>query len=147
MESRDSMEYIQKEHLEIVRLAEKMTAALALASKEDFAARQRGLTELRELRTGLLGISQHCGAEDGILESDFHHYLDADLYGQLEHEHQTIRRLVGTLLRELPYTTADSVGELCATGEELLERIREHVAFEEDMLWRVEERRGEYQYR
>jgi len=146
MESRDSIEYTQKEHLEIVRLADKIAGALALAAKDEFPARQKGLAELRSMQHGLLGISQHCCAEDGILESDFHHYLDPNQYARLRQQHQTITRLVAGLLRELPYATADSVRDLCPAGEELLENVREHVAFEQEMLWRVEERRSEYQY-
>ena len=146
MEPRNSTEYIQKEHLEIVRLADKVAQALALASKDDFSARQEGLAELRALQHGLLGISQHCSAEDGILESDFHHYLDAKDYSHLRDEHAAITRIVAGLLRELPYVTADSITELCPVGEDLLERIREHVAFEQEMLWRIAERREQYQY-
>jgi len=145
MESRDWIEYIQKEHLEIVRLADKIAGALALASKDDFTERQKGLVELRSLQHGLLGVSQHCCAEDSILETDFHHYLDANQYDRLLKEHQAITRLVGSLLRELPYVTADSIRDLCPEGEQLLERIREHVAFEQDMLWQVEDRRLQYQ--
>jgi len=145
MQTLDTIERIQKEHLEIVRLVDNLTAAFALAAKSDFVSRQKGLAALRDAWDGLLGIRQHCGSEEGILESDFHHYLDAKQYERLRKEHQTITRLVGGLLRELPYVTADSVAELCPAGEELLERIREHVAFEEDMLWRVEERQLQYQ--
>jgi hemerythrin-like domain-containing protein len=145
MESRDSIEYIQKEHLEIVRLVDKLAGALALAAKSDFASRQQGLAGLRDAWDGLLGIRQHCGSEEGILESDFRHYLDANQYQRLVKEHQNITRLVGGLLRELPFATADSVSDLCPAGEELLERIHEHIAFEEDMLWRVQEKQYEYQ--
>jgi hemerythrin-like domain-containing protein len=145
MESRESIEYIQKEHLEIVRLVDQIDAAFALAAKRDFALRQQGLSGLRRAWDGLLGIRQHCSSEEGILESDFHHYLEPNEYDRLRKEHQTISRLVAGLLRELPYVTADSVGDLCPAGEELIERIREHVAFEQDMLWRVEERRLQYQ--
>ncbi len=140
----DTVEYIQREHLEMLRLVDKIAGALALASKDDFAARQKGLAELREAREGLLGMRQHCGSEDGILESDFHHYLDMEQYGRLRAQHAAISRQVAGLLRELAYATADTVTELCPSGEELLEQIREHVSYEEEMLWRVEGRRLVY---
>jgi hypothetical protein len=145
MVSRDSVEYVQKEHLEIVRLADKIADALALASKEDFQSRQQGLVGLRTLREGLVGVLQHCHAEEGMLESDFHHYLDAQQYGRLRSQHQSIARTTASLLRELPYVTADSVRDLCGPGQELLEEIREHVAYEADMLWCVEGKRLQYQ--
>ena len=145
MEPCGSIEYTQKEHLEMVRLADKLADALKLAAKDEFNARQQGLADLRLLQHGLLGISQHCNAENGILESDFHHYLDANQYDRLRKEHQTITRLVASLLRELPYVTADSVKDLCPAGEELVERVHQHVALEEDMLWRVQEKQYEYQ--
>jgi hypothetical protein len=141
----DSAEYIQREHLEILRLADKITEALALASKSDFASRVNGLAELRRTEHGLAGLRQHCGSEDSILESDFHHYLDPDQYLRLCTQHTVISRLVTILLKELPYATADSVAELCVPGQELLDQLREHVAFEEEMLWKVEGRRLQYQ--
>jgi len=140
---RDSVEYVQKEHLEILRIADRLAEALGLAGKPDFRSRQDGLAEVRALQQGLVGISQHCNAENGLLESDFHRYLDAKNYDQLQMQHRNIARLIAGLLRELPYTTADSVAGLCGDGAELLEQIREHVALEEDMLWRVEARREE----
>lgn len=145
MASSNSVEYIQKEHLEILRLADKIAGALELASKQDFESRRKGLAELRTTREGLLGIRQHCGSEDAILESDFHHYLDKPQYDQLRAQHTAITRLAAGLLRELSYATADSVAELCPSIEELVEKIREHVAYEEDMLWHVEGRRLQYQ--
>ena len=145
MASRDSVEYVQKEHLEIARLAEKIADALALASKQDFPSRQQGLAGLRAMREGLLGVLQHCHSEEGILESDFHHYLDAKQYERLKSQHQSIARTTASLLRELPYMTADFVADLCGPGRELLEELREHIAFEQDMLWRVEDRRLQYQ--
>jgi len=145
MERRDSIEYVQKEHLEIAKLAEKVGAALALASKQDFQSRQQGLAGLRTLREGLLGVLQHCHAEEGILETDFHHYLDVKNYERLKSQHRSIARTTASLLRELPYMTADSVPDLCRPGQELLDELREHIAFEQDMLWRVEDRRLQYQ--
>jgi len=145
MTSPDSVEYIQREHLELLRLADKLAGALALAAKPDFESRLQGLTELRASQHGLLGVRQHCGSEDGILESDFHHYLDPEQYLRLCTQHSVISRLVTILLRELPYATADSVPELYEPGLELLDQLREHIAFEEDMIWHVEGRRLQYQ--
>jgi hemerythrin-like domain-containing protein len=145
MESRDSIEYIQKEHLEILRLVERLAGGVSLASKEDFSARQKGLAELRALQHGLAGISQHCGEEDSILESDYHHYLDAKQYDRIRTQHKNICRLIALLLRELPYATADSVTELCPQGEDLVTQIREHIAYEEEMLCYVQERQLQIQ--
>jgi hypothetical protein len=143
MAPRDSVEYVQKEHLEMLKIADRLAEALGLAGKQDFRSRQDGLAELRGLQQGLVGISQHCNAENGLLESDFHHYLEAKNYDQLRTQHRQIARLIAGLLREMPYTTADSVVELSGDGVQLLEEIREHVAFEEEMLWKVEARRDE----
>jgi len=145
MTAPDSVEYIQREHLEILRLADGIADALAQASKPDFASRVKGLAELRACEHGLLGVRQHCGSEDSILESDFHHYLDPDQYLRMCTQHSVISRLVNILLKELPYATADSVAELCEPGQELLEEIQQHVAFEQEMLWRVESRRLQFQ--
>ena len=145
MTAPDSTEYIQKEHLEILRLADKLADGIALAVKPDFESRVKGLAELRAAEHGLLGVRQHCGSEDGILETDFHHYLDPDLYLRLCTQHCVIARLVNILLKELPYATADSVSELREPTQELLDQLHDHIAFEQDMLWRVEGRRLQYQ--
>jgi len=145
MTAQDSTEYIQKEHLEILRLADKIADALVLASREDLESRLKGLMELRSAEHGLHGVRQHCGTEDGILETDFHHFLDPDLYLRLCTQHNVIARLVNIVLKELPYATADSVSELREPCQELLDQLHDHIAFEQDMLWRVESRRLQYQ--
>ncbi|HKO05729.1 MAG TPA: hemerythrin domain-containing protein [Candidatus Acidoferrales bacterium] len=141
MEPRESTEHLRKEHLEILRLTERFEDALSLASREDFAARQIGLAELRALQHGLLGISQHCTSEDGILESDYHHYLDAQKYDRIRTQHESLSRLIASLLRELPFVTADSVVDVVPRGEDIVDRIREHVAYEEEMLGYIEDLR------
>jgi hypothetical protein len=138
MPLREPTEYLRKEHLEILRLTERIEDALSLASKEDFTARQKGLADLRALQHGLIGISQHCSTEDGILESAYHHYLDGQRYDRIRTQHEGISRLVAGVLRELPFVTADSVVDVVPKGEDLVDRIREHVAYEEEMLGCIE---------
>jgi len=145
MTAPDSIEYIQREHLELIRLADKLADAVALAAKPDFTSRMKSLVSLRSAEHGLIGVRHHCGSEDGILESDFHHYLDPDQYLRLCSQHNVISRLVNVLLKELPYATADSVDELREPCQELLDQLQAHIAFEQDMLWRVESRRLQYQ--
>ncbi len=145
MESRDYTERLRKEHLEILRLTERFEEALSLASREDFSARQIGLAELRALQHGLIGISQHCSSEDGILESEYHRYLDAQKYDRIRAQHEGITRLIASLLRELPFVTADSIVDAVPRGQDLVERIREHVAYEEEMLGYIEDLRLQIQ--
>ncbi len=138
MERRESTEHLRKEHLEILRLTESIENALSLASREDFTARQKGLAELRALRHGLIGISQHCGSEEGILESMYHQHLDGQKHERISAQHVGISQLIASLLKELPLVTADSVVEAVPRGEDLVARIREHVAYEEEMLAYIE---------
>jgi len=138
MEPRESFEHLRKEHLEILRLTEQIQDALSLASREDFPMRQKGLTDLRALHHGLIGISQHCGSEEGILESEYHHYLDGQKYERISAQHEGISRLIASLLKDLPLVTADSVVEVVPRGEDLVAQIREHVAYEEEMLGYIE---------
>ena len=65
MPLRETSDTLLREHEEILRLADRFAAALALAASEDFAARQTGLAELRTLRPGLLGITRHCTCDNG----------------------------------------------------------------------------------
>jgi len=145
MEPCEHTERLRKEHLEILRLTERFEGALSLASREDFTARQIGLAELRGLQHGLIGISQHCSSEDGLLESEYHRHLDAQKYHRIRTEHEGITRLIASLLRELPFVTADSVVDMVPRGEDLVERIREHVAYEEEMLGYIEDLRLQIQ--
>jgi len=145
MEPGEYTERLRKEHLEILRLTERFEEALSLASREDFTARHIGLAELRTLQHGLIGISQHCSSEDGLLESEYHRYLDAQKYERIRAQHEGITRLIASLLRELPFVTADSVVDAVPRGEDLVQRIREHVAYEEEMLGYIEDLRLQIQ--
>lgn len=145
MASRENTEHLHKEHLEILRLTDRFEEALSLASRADFTARQIGLAELRNLQHGLIGISQHCSSEEGLLETEYRRYLDAKKYARIRTEHEGITRLIASLLRELPFVTADSVVDTVPRGEDLVERIREHVAYEEEMLSYIEDLRLQVQ--
>ena len=138
MERRDSTEHLRKEHLEILRLTERIQDALSLASRDEFAARQKGLADLRALHHGLLGICQHCGSEDGVMESEYHHHLGGQQYEMIKAQHQGISRNISGFLRELPLVTADSVVDVVPRGTDLVDLIREHIAYEEEMLGCIE---------
>jgi len=145
MEPRQSIEHLRNEHAEILRVTDKIEVALSLASREEFTSRQKGLAELRTLQQGLIGISQHCGSEDCILESIYHHYLDGQRHERICTQHLGIFRLIVSLRRELPFFTADSVAEAIPQGEDLVARIREHIAYEEEMLAYIENSRLQLQ--
>jgi hypothetical protein len=126
--------YLRQEHGEILRVADRIARAMELISANNFSARQEGLTDLRAVQHGLLGIAQHCRSEEGVIESEYHRYLDADKYERINQQHQSILRLVNRLSRELPYATADSIVEAAPLGEEIVKQVREHVTYEEEML-------------
>jgi hypothetical protein len=139
MPLRETSDTLLREHEEILRLADRFAAALALAASEDFAARQTGLAELRTLRPGLLGITRHCTCDNGALEPPYECHLEGQRYEQMEMQHKCIHRLIVMFLRELLYATADSIAEAAPQGEELLAKIREHIAYERDLLNYVED--------
>ncbi len=136
LESSDSL---RQEHSEILRLTENFTDALALAGSDDFTARQRGLTELRTLRPALVGISRHCCCDTGLVDPSYRRYVNDEKFGQMDTQHKVIHRLVQSFLRELLYATADSIQEAAPLGEELAGQIREHIAYEEELLDSIEE--------
>jgi Hemerythrin HHE cation binding domain len=135
----ETCDNLRQEHAEILRLTENFSDALALAANADFSVRQKGLTDLRTLRPALLGISRHCCCDDGVIETPYHRYLDSQKFEQVDTQHKTIHRLVISFLRELPYATADSIADAAPLGEELAEKIREHIAYEENLLDYIEE--------
>ena len=138
MALRHRIAYLRKEHGELLRLAERIEAALRLASRPDFPEHLQCITELRALEHGFGGIVEHCHAENRILESTYHHYLDAEERGRTDAEHQDIVKGLAEFREELRFATADRTKPLIAPGTEVVNKLRTHVGLDEQLLDRIE---------
>lgn len=137
MALRHRIEYLQREHTELLHLADRIEAALASASKESFPGRLKAITELRALEHGFSGIVEHCHSEDRILESTFHHYLGANERRRIDEEHGKIVRALAEFRGELRFATVDRTMSMVITGMNVVNQLRAHISHEEKLLDRI----------
>jgi len=135
------IEYLRKEHEELLNLAGKIERALESASKNDVAEHLKSLNELRSLEHGLTGIVEHCHAEDRIVESTYHQSLQQDERDRINAEHQQIIRAVTNFREELKFATADRTMAVIIPGMDVVTLLRAHIAYEQEMLGRIAELR------
>jgi hypothetical protein len=139
MTLRHRIEYLRKEHEELLHLADRIEKMLESASKNDFAEHLKSLTGLRSLQHGLTGIVEHCHAEDRIVESTYHHSLQPEERARIDAEHEQIIRTVADFREELKFATTDRTMAMIIPGMDLINRLRVHIAYEREMLGRIAE--------
>ncbi len=133
------IQYLRKEHEGLLHLADRIEEMLELASKNDVAEHLKSLTGLRSLEHGLAGIVEHCHAEDRIIESTYHHYLQPDERARIDAEHEEIIRAVTNFREELKFATTDRTMAMILPGMDVVNRLRAHIAYERDLLGRIAE--------
>jgi hypothetical protein len=137
MAIRHRVEYLRREHKGLLQLADRIEAALALASHKDFPDHGKSLAELRALEQGFRGILEHCHSEDCIVESTFHHYLNQVERLRIEEEHEKIVRALAEFREELRFATVDRTTVMIIPGMELVNQLRAHIAHERKLLDRI----------
>ncbi len=131
-------DYFRKEHTELLQFVDEWDRAVEhLASPED-VERLRGLTQLRELETDLLGLRGHCLSEERHLEWPYRAYLHREEIDKLAEDHRELGRQVQDMLLVLRFATIDQTEGIPAQGKKLEELIRQHLAFEEKLLTEIE---------
>jgi hypothetical protein len=131
------VEYLRKEHEQLLNLASKVEKALESASKNDIAAHLKSLDELRSLEHGLSGIVEHCHAEDRIVESTYHRSLQQNERDRIDAEHERIIRAVTNFREELKFATTDRTMAMIIPGMDVVNLLRAHIAYEREMLGRI----------
>ena len=137
MQLRHRMEYLRREHEELLNLANRIEKLLESASSSDFEEHLKSLPALRSLEHGLAGIVEHCRREERIIESTYHHSLQLEELARMDAEHEQIVRLVRNFREELKYATADRTMAMILPGMELVKWLRAHIAYEREMLGRI----------
>jgi hemerythrin-like domain-containing protein len=133
------IEYLRKEHEELLNLAGKIEKALESASKNDVAEHSKSLNQLRSLEHGLTGIVEHCHAEDRIVESTYHQSLQKNECDRINAEHEQIIRAVTNFREELKFATTDRTMAMIIPGMDVVNLLRAHIAYEREMLGRITE--------
>ena len=133
------IEYLRKEHKELLNLARRIEGALESASKNDVAEHLKGLNELRSLEHGLNGIVEHCHADDRIVESTYHHSLQPDERARIDAEHEQIIRAVTNFREEMKFATTDRTMAMILPGMDVINLLRAHISYEREMLGRIAE--------
>jgi hypothetical protein len=131
------IEYLGKEHQELLNLADRIEKLLESASKRDFSEHVKSLTELRSLDHGLTGIVEHCRAEDRIIEFAYQQYLQPDERARVDAEHEELIRLVTNFREELKFATADRTMAMILPGMDVVKCLRTHIAYEHELLGRI----------
>lgn len=139
MALRDRIQYLRREHEELLHLANTIEKMLESVSKNDFGGHLKTLSELRSLEQGLAGIVEHCHAENRIVESTYHEHLQRDESARIGDEHEQIIRAVANFREELKFATADRTMAMILPGMDVVNRLRTHIAYERELLGRIAE--------
>jgi hypothetical protein len=124
------MDYLLKEHEELLRLAAKIESLLEPAFRNDFSEHVKTFAELRSLERSFTGIVEHCHAGDRLVESAYYKDLPQKDLARIAVDHLQILRAVASFREELKCATPDRTMAMIMPGMELVKLLRDHVAFE-----------------
>ena len=139
MALRHLIQYLRIEHQGLLNLAARLDKLLTSASKNDFAEHAKSLSALRSLERGLLGVVRHCSEHDSVVESAYLHYLHQHEHARIAEEHEHLIRAVNNFREELKCATPDRTMAMIIPGMEVVNRLRAHVAYEQELLGRIME--------
>jgi hypothetical protein len=139
MELLHRLDYFRREHEALLGLAASIEKLLETASKNDYAERLKSLAALRSLDHGLTGIVEHCHAGNRIVESTYYRNFRVDERARIDAEHQQIIQAVASFREELKCATADRTMAMILPGMDVVNQLRSHISFEQELLDRIVE--------
>lgn len=139
MALRHLIQYLRTEHQALLSLAARLDKLLTSASKNDFTEHSKSLSALRSLERGLLGVVRHCSEQDRDVESTYLHYLHQEDRARIADEHEQLIRAVTNFREELKCATPDRTMAMILPGMDVVNRLRSHIAYEQEMLGRIME--------
>lgn len=128
------LDYLVKEHEELLKVAAKIESLLESASKNDFAEHVKTFAELRSLEHSFTGIVEHCHAGDRLVESRYYKDFARKDLARIDADHRQIVHVVASFREELKCASPDRNMAMILPGMDLVKLLREHVAFEEDVF-------------
>ena len=128
------LDYLVKEHEELLKVAAKIESLLESASKNDFAEHVKAFAELRSLEHSFTGIVEHCHAGDRLVESRYYKDFARKDRARIDADHRQIVHAVASFREELKCASPDRTMAMILPGMDLVKLLREHVAFEEEVF-------------
>jgi len=128
------IDYLVREHEELLRVAARIEGLLESASKKDFAEHVKTFAELRSLEHSFTGIVEHCHAGDRLVESAYYKDFPQKDLARIDADHSQIVNAVASFREELKCATPDRTMAMILPGMDLVKVLREHVAFEGELL-------------
>lgn len=134
---RHCMDYLLKEHEELLKLADKIEKLLERAGNNDFSEHVKTFAELRALEHGLAGVAEHCHATDRLVESAYYKHLPPKDLARIDADHLLLLNTVASFREELKCATADRTMAMILPGMDVVKLLRAHVAYEGEVFHRI----------
>jgi hypothetical protein len=134
MDLHRALQEAHEEHADILDFLNIWEEALQLAASEDCDVRCTALRQLQAMEGKIVEIWEHCHKEEDDPEEPLFRLASPPDRERLKDEHFQLYRDNYEFRREMEFTTSSFTGDLVAKGQRLLEELRSHIAFEEELL-------------
>ena len=138
MDLHRAFEDAHAEHTDILEFLGLWEEALTLIASDDYDTRCTGLRQLQAMEGKIVEIWEHCHKEEHEPDSPLFRFASPPDRERLKDEHFQLYRENYEFRREMEFTTCSSTGDLVLRGQRLLTELRAHIAFEEELLRRLE---------
>ncbi len=138
MDLNEEFEAAHAEHADILEFLLVWEEALDLIASENSDIRCHGLRKLQAMEGKIVEIWEHCHKEEDDPDAPLFRFAEPADRDRLKEEHFRLYRANYEFRREMEYTTSSFTGDLILQGQKLLAALREHIAYEEELLRRFE---------
>jgi hypothetical protein len=130
---------LQEEDKELLHVTVQIEEALELAAKSDFSGHLKSMLELRTLDPGFAKIAQHCHMGKETVTALLATKEESAQAKRIEEQHQEIMKALKSFREELSFATADRTMAMVIPGMDLVNQLRQHIVYEQELLGRAEE--------
>lgn len=138
MDLHKALQEAHDEHADILEFLKIWEEALNLIASEDCDTRCTGLRHLQAMEGKIVEIWEHCHKEEDDPEEPLFQLASPADRERLKDEHFQLYRDNYEFRREMEYTTSSFTADLVMKGQRLLAELRAHIAYEEELLVRLE---------
>jgi len=138
MNLHQEFEAAHSEHADILDFLSIWEQALHLIASDDCDTRCDGLRQLQAMESKIVEIWEHCRKEEDDPHSPLFRFAQPADRERLKEEHFQLYRANYEFRREMEFTTSSFTGDLVLQGQRLLSALRDHIAYEEELLRRFE---------
>ncbi len=128
---------LQKQHEKLLHLADSVEKMLESVSNNVFAEHVKGLKGLRSIQHDFSSIVKHCEVDRATLESAYYYSLQDEERARIEAEHADIIQALTSFREEFKCATTDRTMALILPGMDLVNRLRNHILYERELLDRI----------